>query len=76
MQLENWEDTIVPGNFVHSKFMFKNSEKYHKIYGWGWARWLGLNQEPFNDGADSCISCHKPVKRRDWVFTELAVLPK
>lgn len=43
--------------------------------GWGWARWVGLEQKPFNDGMQSCVGCHTPVKSRDWVFTDPAPFP-
>ena len=76
VQLENWKEAIVPGNLVHAEFMLKDSKKYAETYGWGWARWLGLEQKPFNQGPQSCISCHTPVKARDWVFTDPAVFPK
>jgi hypothetical protein len=75
-QLENWEAAMVPGNFVHAEFMFKDLKKYSETYGWGWARWVGLDQKPFNRGTQVCISCHTPVKNRDWVFTDTAVFPK
>lgn len=73
-----WPDATVPGDFVHAEFMFKDSVKYEKTYGWGWARWLGLEQKPFGDNADfaaNCIACHEPVKDNDWVFTHPARLP-
>jgi len=75
-QLENWKAATVPGNFVHAEFMFRDSKKYSETYGWGWARWVGLEQKPFNKGAQVCISCHTPVKNRDWVFTDPAPFPK
>ncbi|HHM23758.1 MAG TPA: cytochrome P460 [Bacteroidetes bacterium] len=74
--LENWKAAMSPGRLVHVEFMFKDSKKYAKTYGWGWARWLGTEQKPFNKGPRSCISCHKPVKNRDWVFTDPAKLPE
>lgn len=74
--LESWEDATVPGGFIHTEFMFKNTEKYHETYGWGWGRWLGIEQKPFNNGAKVCISCHMPVREQDWVFTKPAVFPK
>lgn len=74
-QHQNWQAATAPGEFVHAEFMFKDSKKYSKTYGWGWARWLGLSQQPFNDGAKVCISCHTPVKNRDWVFTDPASFP-
>lgn len=75
-QLENWETATVPGNFIHAEFMFKDSKKYTQSYGWGWARWVGLEQNPFNKGQQVCISCHTPVKDRDWVFTDPAIFPE
>ncbi|WP_373033454.1 cytochrome P460 family protein [Sulfurovum sp.] len=74
-QLENWKAATAPGDFVHAEFMFKDSKKYAKTYGWGWARWVGVEQKPFNDGAQICIACHTPVKNRDWVFTDPAAFP-
>ena len=75
MELENWQAAKAPGEFVHAEFMFKDSAKYAESYGWGWARWIGSNQEPFDGGMQVCISCHTPVKNRDWVFTDPAQFP-
>jgi len=75
IQLENWKTATAPGKFVHAEFMFKDSKKYSETYGWGWARWVDIDQKPFNNGAQVCISCHTPVKNRDWVFTDPAALP-
>ena len=75
-KLENWKEAIVPDKLVHTEVMFKNSEKYSQSYGWGWARWVGLEQIPFHLGTEVCTSCHTPVKKRDWVFTEPAIFPK
>lgn len=74
-RLENWKAAIAPGEFVHAEFMFKDSKKYTDSYNWGWARWVGLEQKPFDKGMKVCIDCHTPVKNRDWVFTEPASLP-
>jgi len=75
VQLKDWKTATAPGKFVHAEFMFKDSKKYASSYGWGWARWVGLEQKPFGKGMQVCISCHTPVKNRDWVFTEPASLP-
>lgn len=74
-ELENWQAATAPGEFVHAEFMFKDSAKYAESYGWGWARWLGSDQEPFDGGMQVCIACHTPVKDRDWVFTDPAHFP-
>ncbi len=74
--LENWQAATVPKAFVHAEFMFKDSKKYAPTYHWGWARWVGLEQHPFNKGMQICTSCHSPVKENDWVFTQPAPFPK
>ena len=73
--LASWQAAKVPAEFVHAEFMFKNAKAENKT-GWNWARWIGLEQKPYNEGDNSCIACHTPVKGRDWVFTEPALLPK
>ena len=75
-ELEDWKAATGPGQFVHAEFMFKDAAKYSDTYNWGWARWVGLEQEPFNKGTQICSGCHTPVKERDWVFTDPASFPK
>lgn len=75
-RLKDWEQAVGPDKFVHAEFMFKDANKYSNTYGWGWARWVGLEQKPFEKGMQVCTSCHTPVKRRDWVFTDPAVFPE
>jgi hypothetical protein len=75
-QLDQWKEAIVPGDLVHAEFMVKDSKKYAETYGWGWGRWLGMEQIPFDQGAKSCMECHTPVKDRDWVYTHPAIFPK
>ena len=75
---EFWPAAIAPGKFVHAEFMFKDSEKYKATGGWGYARWLGLEQKPFGKDenfAQACVDCHLPVKGRDYVFTTPITLP-
>ena len=73
--LENWQAATGPEEFVHAEFMFKDPASFAETGGWGWARWVGLEQKPFNDGMQSCVGCHTPVKSRDWVFTDPAHFP-
>ncbi|MBC8210804.1 MAG: cytochrome P460 family protein [Gammaproteobacteria bacterium] len=74
--LTDWPTANAPGEFVHAEFMFKDAEKYASTGGWGWARWVGLEQQPFDKGTQVCTSCHTPVKNRDWVFTDPARFPE
>lgn len=75
-ELADWPAATAPGEFVHAEFMFRDSKRYEATHGWGWARWVGESQEPFQKGAEVCISCHTPVQGRDWVFTDPAVFPE
>lgn len=73
-----WTDATIPGAFVHAEFMFKDSMKFASTGGWGFARWLGLEQTPFGKDAgfaQDCLECHLPVKDADYVFTRPVVLP-
>lgn len=76
---EHWKTATIPGKFVHAEFMFKDTNKWAETGGWGWARWVGLEQKPFGNTAkaaqDSCIACHTPVKNQDWVFHKPAIMP-
>lgn len=77
-QHPQWAAATVPGEFVHAEFMFKDSKKYAATGGWGWARWVGMEQKPYGKDANlaqECIACHQPVKDNDLVFTKPAQLP-
>ena len=75
---ENWPSATIPGEFVHAEFMVKNSKKYGSTGGWGFARWLGMDQRAYGKDADfaqECFGCHTPMKDNDYVFTHPAKLP-
>mgnify|MGYP001568591787 CR=1 FL=1 len=75
---DKWDTAIEPGAFVHAEFMVKNGEKYAATGGWGFARWVGMEQKPYGKDAtfvQECFGCHTPVKDRDWVFTPPVKLP-
>lgn len=74
-KLNDWQLAVAPAELIHAEFMFKDNYKFRDTHGWGWARWVGTEQVAFNKGTNICISCHEPVKERDWVFTEPAVFP-
>ncbi len=66
------EGNTTTGKFVQVEFMIKDAQKYKATKGWGWARWKGNNLKPYGNDAhfdNECISCHKPVKDNDYVFT-------
>lgn len=76
---KDWPTAIAPKEFIHAEFMYKDSVKFKDNgTGWGWARWLGEEQKPYGNEQDldqSCISCHTPVKGKDWVYTVPVQLP-
>lgn len=59
------------GEFVQVEFMMKDAEKYKNTQGWGWARWKGENLKPYGVPGfeQECVSCHRPVRDNDNVFT-------
>ena len=74
---QSWPTAIAPDKFVHAEFMVKDSKKWAKQDGWGYARWVGEELKPFGENTDfaqQCIACHTPVKNNDWVFTTPAKL--
>ena len=75
---EKWPAATIPGKFVHAEFMIKDARKFSATGGWGFARWLGMEQQPYGKDANfvqECYGCHLPVKDNDYVFTQPAILP-
>ncbi|MBY5921114.1 cytochrome P460 family protein [Ferrimonas balearica] len=72
--LADWPAAIGPGQFVHAEFMARVEGAGET--GWRWGRWVGAELQPYGKGEGECIACHTPVKQRDWVFTEPALLPR
>ena len=77
-QHEKWPTAIVPGKFVHAEFMFKDAKKWPATGGWGFARWLGMEQQPYGKDADfvkECYGCHIPMQQNDYVYTHPSIMP-
>jgi hypothetical protein len=75
---EEWETAVVPTEFRAAEFMMKDSARFADTGGWGFARWLGLEQKPFGESAkfaQECLGCHTPVESRDFVFTKPVLMP-
>ena len=75
---EQWPTATISGAFVHAEFMIKDAKKYSATGGWGFARWLGMEQKPYGKDADfvqECYGCHTPMKHNDYVFTHPAITP-
>ncbi len=74
----NWQAATVPDDFAQVEFMIKDSKKYPATGGWGFARWRGMDLQPYGKDASfvqECFGCHTPMKNRDYVFTRPAVMP-
>ena len=72
-QMTNPDGSISTGEFVQVEFMIKDDIKYSQTAGWGWARWLGTELKPYGGKTiltSECVSCHKPLKDNDFVFTK------
>lgn len=70
---------MVPGDLLHTEFMFRDPEKFADTGGWGFARWIGNEREPYgksNNFASECFGCHQGAERTNWVFTKPVILPE
>ncbi len=69
---------VVPEKFAQVEFMVKDSGKYKKTGGWGFARFVGEKYKPYGKDAgfvQECFGCHTPVADNDFVFTHWAGVP-
>jgi Cytochrome P460 len=75
---EVWKTATVPGDFIQAEFMIKDSSKYAATGGWGFARWVGMDQKPYGKDANfvqECFGCHTPMKNNDYMFTQPVRMP-
>lgn len=66
------DGSVYAGRFVQVEFMIKDAKQYAHTKGWGWARWKGENLLPYGKTVKfdtECISCHRPERDNDYVFT-------
>jgi hypothetical protein len=78
-KLAKFPVALVPASFAQVEFMIKDSGRYKKTGGWGFARFVGENYKPYgkDEGfVQECFGCHTPVADNDYVFTHSADLPK
>jgi len=63
----------VPDKLVSLAFMVKDSKRFPKSGGWGWAKFdydaSAGTFKPLGTGATCGYECHTRVKARDFVFT-------
>jgi len=72
-QVPDVKGIVHADQFVQVEFMVKDAAKYSSTAGWGWGRWKGMDLKPYGKTADftaECVSCHKPVARNDFVYTQ------
>lgn len=58
--------------------MIKDQSRYAATRGWGFARWLGMAQTPYDNDASfrqACYGCHTAAKSAHYAFTQPARLP-
>jgi hypothetical protein len=72
-QLLDSSGEVRSGAFMRVEFMIRDSKKYASTLGWGWARWIGTSLTPWGTDAasvaPSCVSCHRPLEKANYVFT-------
>jgi hypothetical protein len=72
-QLLDSSGEVRSGAFMRVEFMIRDSKKYASTLGWGWARWIGTSLTPWGTDAasvaPSCVSCHRPLEKVNYVFT-------
>jgi hypothetical protein len=72
-QLLDSSGEVRSGVFMRVEFMIRDSKKYASTLGWGWARWIGTSLTPWGTDAasvaPSCVSCHRPLEKANYVFT-------
>jgi hypothetical protein len=76
--LPKFPTATVPGEFVHTDLMVKDSAKYAATGGWGYARWVGTARTPYGKDAgfaQECFACHSQAADTDRVFTRPAPMP-
>ncbi|NJC87468.1 MAG: cytochrome P460 [Desulfuromonas sp.] len=67
-----------PGQFVQVEFMVKDAKKYKNTGGWGFARFLGNDLQPYGKDESfvlECFGCHTPVANNDYLFTKIVKTP-
>lgn len=71
-QLVDDEGNVTTGAFKQVEYMTKDDVKFKETVGWGWSRFRTSKFVPFGETASftmDCVSCHRPVKNNDYVFT-------
>lgn len=71
-QLEDKDGNVSTGAFKQIEYMIKDDKKYASTKGWGFARFKTPKMIPYGKNimfARECVSCHRPQKSTDFVFT-------
>ena len=70
-------EAVVPGALAEVAFMMKDSKRFPKTNGWGYATfqydaakdtWTAKGDNP--EFVNACHACHTVVRARDYVFTD------
>ena len=72
MQQPDEKGVVRAGKFFQTEFMIRDSKKYAKTLGWGFARWRGVELKPYGKDANfarECVGCHAPLRGTNYVFT-------
>lgn len=75
---EAFSAATVPDELGHVEFMLRDSAKFAQTQGWGYARWLGMDQKVFGTDesfAQECAACHQRAEKTGYVFTRKVPMP-
>jgi Haem-binding domain/Cytochrome P460 len=67
------QGVVKTGAFYQVEFMIKDAKRYASTEGWGFGRWRGTDLKPYGKDAafeNECTSCHAPLRKNDYVYTE------
>ena len=68
-------NSLAPSASVRIQLMRKDSKKYAKHDGWGYALYVTSSQDQADDESDiveACHACHRIAKSRDYIFARAA----
>ncbi|MDJ1472608.1 heme-binding domain-containing protein [Xanthocytophaga flava] len=71
-ELEDKDGNVKTGAFKQVEYMIKDSKRFSKTSGWGFARFKTPKLVPYGKTilfTQECINCHKPMSGNDLVFT-------
>lgn len=77
VEMKNFSPALEAQNIQRIEYMIKDSKRFSENPGkWGYARFVKRNgiYKSWNNGTESCISCHNIAKNNQYVFSKIQEL--